>query len=126
MTVSFIVFFIRSLITKLIQKFAVISHESKGKYESPYSRYEDYLEQRSNVLEGLEINMYYYEDPFVAFLRSSSGLMLCNFIKIQSIDKFSWELPFSSFHFFLMSKHLQRIQLAARMLTWFHWLFHFT
>lgn len=90
------------------------------------SRYEDYLEQSSNVLDGLEMNMYSYEDLISAFLRSDGGLMLCHFIKIQSIYIFSCELPFSSFPFFLMSKHLRRIQLVEKMLTLFYWLFHFT
>ena len=70
--------------------------------------------------------MYSYEDPFVALMRLADGIMLFNFIKIQSDYKFSWEFPFNSSLFFLMSKYLQRIQLAARMLTWLHWLFHFT
>ena len=90
------------------------------------SRFEKYLEQNKNALDGLEINMYSYEDPFVAFLRSDGGLMLCHFIKIQSNYKYSWEFPFSSSLFFHISKNSQRIQLTTKILTWFHWLFHFT
>lgn len=80
----------------------------------------------SNVLDGMEINMNSYEDHFATFWRSTGGLMLCNFIKIQSVFNFSWELPSSSSLFLLISNHLQRIQIAVRMLTWLHWLFHFT
>ena len=35
--------------------------------------------------------MYSDEDPVAAFLSSFGGLMLCNFIKIQSIDKISFQ-----------------------------------
>jgi hypothetical protein len=90
------------------------------------SGYENHLEQRSNVLDGLEINMYSYEDPFAAFLRSAGGLMLFNFIKIQSVCKFLLELSSSRVSIFLMSKHLQRIQSADKMLTWLHWIFDIT
>ena len=88
------------------------------------SRYGDYLDQSSDVLR--EINSYSYEDPFAVFLRSSGQLRLCKFIKIQPDSKLPWEFPFSSSLYLLIRKHLGRIQIAAKMLTWLHWLFHFT
>jgi len=86
--------------------------------------YEDYLDQRSNVL--MEINSDVYENPFAVFLKSSSQFMLCKFISSQLDSHFPWELPFNSFLLLLLREHLRRIQIVARMLTWLHWLFHFT
>jgi len=88
--------------------------------------YEDHLEKINNVLDGMEINMYSYDDPFAAFLTSAGGLMLFNFIKIQSICKFLLELLSSRVSIFLMRKHLQRIQSANKMLTWLHWILYIT
>ena len=79
------------------------------------SSYEDYLDPS-----------YVYEDPFVVFLQSSSQFALCNFISSQLEFKFPWEFSFDSFLFPCIRKHVGRNQTAARMLTWLHWLFHFT
>ena len=87
-------------------------------------RYGDYLDQSSDVL--MEINSYGYEDPFAVFLKSSSQFILCKFISSPLGSKFPWELPFSSYFSLFISKHLGRNQTAAGMLTWLHWLFHFT
>jgi len=83
--------------------------ESKDNDESSHSGYEDCLEQSSNILDALEINMYSYEDPFETFFRSAGGLILCNFIDIQSVYKFLWEFPLNSSLFLLIRKHLRRI-----------------
>lgn len=88
------------------------------------SSYEDYLDQSSNVL--MEINSDVYEDPFAVFLKSSSQFMLCKFISSQLDSKFPWELPFNSSLFLCIRKHLGGNQIPVRMLTWLHWLFHFT
>lgn len=92
--------------------------------KSLISSYEDYLEQSNNVI--MEINSDAYEDPFTIFLKSSSQFMLCKLISIQLDSKFPWELPFDSSLFLCIRKHLGRNQIPARMLTWLHWLFHFT
>ena len=88
------------------------------------SSYEDYLDQRSNVL--MEINGDAYEDPFAVFLKSSSQFMLCKFVSSELDSKFPWELPFDSSLFLRITKHLGRNQISAIMLTWLHWLFHLT
>ena len=79
------------------------------------SRYGDYLDQS-----------YVYEDPFAVFLQSSSQFMLCKFISSPLGSKFPWELPFSSYFSLFISKHLGRNQTKSRMLTWLHWMFHYT
>jgi len=86
--------------------------------------YKDYLDQSSNVL--MEINRNFYEDPFTVFLKSCSQFMLCKHIRIQLDSKFPWELPFDSSLFLRIKNHMERNQIPARMLTWLHWLFHFT
>jgi len=63
-----------------------------------------------------------FQDPYVVFLESDRESILFN----GSVYKFSWELPFSSSLLLFISKNLWRMKKAARMLTWLHWLFHFT
>lgn len=88
------------------------------------SNYEDYLDQSSNVL--MEIKSYIYEDPFAVFWKSSSQFIFCKFITSQLDFEFPWEFPFDSSLFLCIRKNLGINQITAKMLTWFHWLFHFT
>ena len=79
------------------------------------SSYGDFLDQS-----------YVYEDPFTVFLKSSSQFMLCKFISSPLGLKCPWEFPFSSYFSLFISKHVGRNQTSAIMLTWLHWLFHYT
>lgn len=98
--------------------------DSTGVRKISKSSYEDYLDQSCNVL--IEINGDAYEDPFLVFLKSSSQFMLCKFVSNELDSKFPWELLFDYSLFLCIRKHLGRNQILSRMLTWLHWLFHFT
>jgi len=74
----------------------------------------------------MKINGDAYEDPFVAFLKSSGQFMLCKFVSSELDSKFPWEFPFDSSLFLRIRKNLGRNQISAMMLTWLHWLFHLT
>jgi len=87
--------------------------------ESLHSWYE---EKKSNPLDELSPSAHEFQDPYAVFLEADKESILFN----GSIYKFSWEFPFSSSLLLFIINFLQRIQTAARMLTWLHWLFHFT
>jgi len=96
---------------------AGVSSQSSNK--SLHSWYE---EKSSNPLDELSPSVHEFQDPYVVFLEADTESIVFN----GSVHKFSWELPFSSSLLLFISKHLRRIQTAAGMLTWLHWLFHFT
>jgi len=81
-----------------------------------------YEEKKSNPLDELSPNVHEFQDPYAVFLESDRESILFK----KSIYKFSWELPFSSSLLWFIRKHLWRMQTTARILTWLHWLFHFT
>ena len=83
-------------------------------------------EKQSNPLDELSPSAHEFQDPYAMFLESDRYSILFNLGKFGSIYKFSWEFPFSSSLLLFISKHLWRIQTTAIMLTWLHWLFHFT
>ena len=91
--------------------------------ESLHSWYE---EKKSNPLDELSPSAHEFQDPYAVFLEADRESILFNLGKFGYVYKFSWELPFSSSLLLFISKHLQRIQTVAGILTWFHWLFHFT
>ena len=78
--------------------------------------------KRSNPLDKLSSSVIEFQDPYAVFLEVDR-----EFISFKgSVSKLSWELPFSSFLLLFISEHLRRIQPADGILTWLHWLFHFT
>ena len=91
---------------------------SQSSDQSLHSWYE---EKRSNPLDELSPNVHEFRDPYAVFLEANRESIVFN----RSILKISWELPFSRPLLLFISKHLWRIQTAAGILTWLHWLFHF-
>ena len=81
-----------------------------------------YEEKQSNPLDELSPSMHEFQDPYAVFLEPDRESIVFN----ESVYKFSWEFPFSSSLLLFISKHLWRMQTATKMLTWLHWLFHFT
>ena len=92
---------------------------SQSSKQSLHSWYE---EKRSNPLDELSPSVRELQDPYVVFLEADRESIVFN----RSVHKFSWDLPFSSSILLFISEHLRRIQTAAAILTWLHWLFHFT
>ena len=92
---------------------------SQGSDQSLHSWYE---ETRSNPLHELSSSVLEFQDPYAVFLESDRESILFN----ESVYKFSMDPSISSSLLLFISKHLWRMQIAARMLTWLHWLFHFT
>ena len=92
---------------------------SRSSDQSLHSWYE---EKRSNPLDELSSSMLEFQDPYAVFLEADRESISFN----GSISKLSWELPFSSSLLLFISEHLRRIQPADGILTWLHWLFHFT
>ena len=91
---------------------------SQGLDQSLHSWYED----KSNPLDELSSSVHELQDPYAVFLEVDREFIFFN----GSVSKLSWELPFSSSLLLFISKHLWRIQTADGILTWLHWLFHFT
>ena len=81
-----------------------------------------YEEKRSNPLGELSSSVLEFHDPYAVFLEMDRASISF----IGSVSKLSWELPFSSSLLLFISENLWRIQTADGMLTWLHWLFHFT
>ena len=77
-----------------------------------------YEEKKSNPLDELSPSAHEFQDPYAVFFESDRASILFNLGKFGYVYKFSWELHWSSFLFFLINKHLWRIQTTARMLTW--------
>ena len=92
---------------------------SQSSDQSLHSWYE---EKRSNPLDELSPSVHELQDPYAVFLEADRESISFN----GSISKVSWELLFSSSLLLFIRNHLPRIQPAAGMLTWLHWLFHFT
>ena len=92
---------------------------SQSSKQSLHSWYE---EKRINPLDELSPSVHELQDPYGVFLEADRESIVFN----RSVDKFSWDLPFSSSLLLFISKHLRRIQTVAGILTWLHWLFHFT
>ena len=92
---------------------------SQGSDQSFHSWYE---EKRSNPLDELSSSVLEFQDPYAVFLEADREFISFN----GFVSKLSWELPFSSSLLLFISEHLWRIQLADVILTWLHWLFHFT
>jgi len=92
---------------------------SQSSNQSLHSWYE---EKKSNPLDELSPSVHEFQDPYVVFLEVDGESILFNIY----VYKFSWELPFNSSLLLFISKNLWRMQTLARMLTWLHWLFHFT
>ena len=92
---------------------------SQSSDQSLHSWYE---EKRSNPLDELSPSVHEFQDPYAVFLEVDRESIVFN----RSVHKFSWELPFSSSLLLFINEQLQRIQTAAGILTWLHWLFHFT
>ena len=113
----------KSIDTNLIREPVSLSFSagvsSQSSDESLHSWYE---EKQSNPLDELCPSAHEFQDPYAVFLESDKESILFN----GFVYKFSWKFPFSSSLLLLIRKRLQRIQTTARMLTWLHWLFHFT
>jgi len=73
-------------------------------------------------LDELSSSVLAFQDPYAVFLEADKEFISFN----GSVSKLSSELPFSSSLLLFISEHLQRIQIADGILTWLHWLFHFT
>ena len=113
----------KSIDTNLIRQLVSLSLSagvmSQSSNESLHSWYE---EKQNTPLDELSPSAHEFQDPYAVFLESNRESILFN----RSIHKFSWEFPFSSSLLLFIRKHLQRIPTTTKMLTWFHWLFHFT
>jgi len=92
---------------------------SQGSDQSLHLWYE---EKRSNPLDELSSSVHEFQDPYAVFLEADKEFISFN----GSVSKLSWELPFSSSLLLFLSENLWRIQKADEILTWLHWLFHFT
>ena len=92
---------------------------SQSSDQSLHSWYE---EKRSNPLDELSPSVHEFQDPYAVFLEADRESISFN----GSVSKLSWEFPFSSSLLLFISEHLRRIQTADGILTWLHWLFHFT
>ena len=106
---------------------AGVSSQSSSQ-SSDQSLHSWYEEKRSNPLDELSPSVHFeiliqheFQDPYAVFLEANRESIVFN----GSVHKFSWELPFSSSLLLFINEHLQRIQTAAGILTWLHWLFHF-
>ena len=108
-----------NLIQQLVSLSFLVGVSSQSSKQSLHSWYE---EKRSNPLDELSPNVHKLQDPYAVFLEADRESTVFN----GFVHKFSWELPFNSSLLFFISDHLQRIQTAAGILTWLHWLFHFT
>ena len=113
--------------TKLIQKpvslsfSAGVSSQSSSQ-SSDQSLHSWYEEKRSNPLDELSPSVHELQDPYAVFLEADRESISFN----GSISKFSWEFPFGSSLLLFISEHLRRFQTVIGILTWLHWLFHFT
>ena len=92
---------------------------SQGSNQSLHAWYE---EKRSNPLDELSSSVLAFQDPYAVFLEADREFISFN----GSVSKLPSELPFSSSLLLFISKHLWRCQTADGILTWLHWLFHFT
>ena len=92
---------------------------SQGSDQSLHSWYE---EKRSNPLDELSSSVLEFHDSYAVFLEVDRASISF----IGSVSKLSWELPFSSSLLLVISENLRRFQTTDEILTWFHWLFHFT
>lgn len=63
-----------------------------------------------------------FQDPYAVFLEADKEFISFN----GSVPKLPSELPFNSSLLLFISEHLRRIRTADEILTWLHWLFHFT
>ena len=81
-----------------------------------------YEEKISNPLDELSSSVLEFQDPYAVFLEADREFISFN----RSVSKLSWEFPFSSSLLLFISDRLQRIQTTDGILTWLHWLFHFT
>ena len=92
---------------------------SQGSDQSLHSWYEG---KRSNPLDELSSSVLEFQDPYAVFLEVDR-----EFISFYGfVSKLSCEFPFSSSLLLFISENLWRIQPADVILTWLHWLFHFT
>jgi hypothetical protein len=81
------------------------------------------------VIEELiqyEYFLYSFKDPFAVFLESASGPKILNFVKIESICKFSLEWLLSRLLIFPLKECKQEGQIVDKVLIWLHWIFYFT
>lgn len=92
---------------------------SQSSDQSLHSWYE---EKKINPLDEISPSVHELQDPYAVFLEADRESISFN----GSVHKFSWKFPFSSSLLLFISKHLQRIQTVAGILTLLHWLFHFT
>ena len=92
---------------------------SQGSDQSLRSWYE---ETRSNLLDELSSSVLEFHDPYAVFLEADREFISFN----GSVSKLSWELPFSSSLLLVISENLRRFVTTYDILTWLHWLFHFT
>ena len=81
-----------------------------------------YEEKISNPLDEVNPSVHELQDPYAVFLEADRESVVFN----GYVHKFSWEFPFSISLLLFIRKHLLRIQTAVGILTFFHWLFHFT
>ena len=108
-----------NLIRQLVSLSFLAGVSSQSSKQSLHSWYE---EKRSNPLDEISPSVHELQDPYAVFLEADRESISFN----GSVSKFSWELPFSSSLLLFINEHLQRIQTVAGILTWLHWLFHFT
>ena len=92
---------------------------SQGSDQSVHSWYE---KKRSNPLDELSSSVLEFQDPYAVFLEVDRAFISFN----GSVSKLSWELLFGSSLLLFISEHLRRFKTTGRILTWLHWLFHFT
>ena len=78
--------------------------------------------KRSNALDELSSSVLEFQDPYAVFLEVDREAISFN----GFVSKLSCEFPFSSSLLLFISENLWRIQPADVILTWLHWLFHFT
>jgi len=112
-----------SIDTNLIQQPASLSFSAGVSSQSLDESFHSWNEEKtSNPLDELSLNVHELQDPYAVFLEADRESISFN----RSVSKFSWEFPFSSSLLLFINKQLWRMQTIARMLTWLHWLFHFT
>ena len=92
---------------------------SQGSDQSLHAWYE---EKRSNPLDELSSSELEFQDSYAVFLEADREFISFN----GSVSQLPSELPFSSSLLLLINKHVWRFQTADEILTWLHWLFHFT
>jgi len=111
-----------NLIRQLVSFSFLAEVSSQGSDQSLHSWYEE----RSNPLDELSFNELEFQDPYADPYAVFLEVDRASVSFIGSVSKLSWELPFSSSLLLFISENLRRFPTADGMLTWLHWLFHFT